>query len=183
MRTAGRILEDFTPAIGAGNGCLVSGVVAAVAVFVPVVIVLIAVVAGGGHCEPPCFSHCRGQSTLRPLRGRTVARQSPLRPHGTILCRPDSGSRSWLPSWPASPCCWQNRRAENRNRRCPGEARSSRPRPHRYRRGRTEIHDRSPTPEAGARESGHDFWVIDRVLPCLRCGLGWIASPRCILPE
>jgi hypothetical protein len=77
MRTAGRILQDFTPAIRAGNRCLVGGIIAAVDVVIPVVVAIIIVVAVGCHREPPCFSLCRAQSTLRFPIGRPLAGHSP----------------------------------------------------------------------------------------------------------
>ena len=37
-------------------------------------------------------------------------------------------------------------------------------------------------PDARAREFGPDFCVMDRVFPCLRCGLGWrVGFDRCSL--
>jgi hypothetical protein len=170
MRTAGRILQDFTPAIRAGNRCLVSGIITAADVVIPVVVAIIIVVAVGCHGEPPCFRHCREQSTLRSPRGRPVVGHSPASPHGTLPCRPDSGSRSCSPSWPASPCCWRSQRAENRNRRRPGEARSSHPRPHRYRRDPAGIPDRrqsatgASTLETSTQPPGFPLGVLRLIL-------------------
>ena len=143
VRTAGRVFEDLSTAVGTGHGRLISRVVAAVTIVIPVVaFTFVIVIAVWDHqanlrvsAALPNSLHLANAATARLPRCPIPLRV--LNP-----CQPDSGSRSCSPSWLASPCCWPNRPAKNRSHRFHGEARSSPHRPHRDPRDRTEICDR-----------------------------------------